>query len=122
MYTRTFPIGRPIAGFPLLSLPHSYIVAHTVVSVGPYALISRLPPPHLSTISSLTAPPATIITPTSSPHPSPTVPNTAGGSVACVIPSLLTTSTSPSPINSPLSPVTYNVPPPHSAISTSDIL
>src|SRR5438874_2007542 len=139
-YTCVFQIGFPIGTRPLPSsffpssppapLPNSpLILAHTVVSVGPYALIIRPPLPHLSTNSSPHASPATISVsiPASTPSPAfftpaplPRLFSTPGGNVTCVTPCLLKPSTSPSPIRSS-SPRITSRPPPSSVTSISDI-
>jgi hypothetical protein len=89
-----FQIGRPIGGGPS-SDKGSLIVAQTVVSVGPLALIIRRPFNQRAAISDEHASPAVIKV--CSPTSSDKLDSKAGGNVACVMHSLLMRSTNLSP-------------------------
>ena len=94
-----FQIGEPRVG---ISEPESgmLIVAQTVVSVGPYALIMRRPSDHRATSAPGQASPATISPSRSRPALSPRVASTMGGKVACVTLWAVMTSRSAGPARS----------------------
>src|SRR6266436_5992808 len=95
-YTRVFAIGFPIPG----SFPPSNpadIVAHTVLSVGPYALIIRQRPAHRVVNSAGHASPATINVSSAGNSSSPNAPKTVGGNVTVVICSRCISSARPPP-------------------------
>src|SRR6266851_302934 len=79
---RVFQIGRPIAGT-MAPASASLIVAQTVVSVGPYALIIRRPLDQRATTSAEHASPATIRVSSGKSSDKPA--SSTGGKVACVI-------------------------------------
>src|SRR5437016_14632120 len=83
-YSCVFAIGRPIDGGPLSGL-HAATLAHTVASVGPYALKNRRPPAHAVTSAAGHASPATMIVSSAGTSPPRSVASTDGGSVPCVM-------------------------------------
>ncbi|CAM5663310.1 hypothetical protein KAURM247S_08246 [Kitasatospora aureofaciens] len=85
-YTRKPATARPIGGTPEPGDSGSLMVAHTVVSVGPYALIIRRPGAHRSTSSDGHASPATTRVAAVTPALS-TAARAEGGRVTWVMPS-----------------------------------
>src|ERR1017187_282924 len=108
-YTRVPATGEPIGGAPLPA-SRVLIVAHTVVSVGPYALNIRRPRDHSATSSPGHASPATISKVSWSRDPGGSEPSTAGGSVTCVTPVRARYAASSAPIRCPDGTVTSAAP------------
>src|SRR6185503_14188565 len=119
MYTFTFPIPLPILTLSFLS-SHSHIVAHTVVSVGPYAFINLLPLPHFFSNSFSLASPATTSTSTSIFSSSPLIALiTVGGNVTVVIACSFSNCTKPLPGSISSHLPKHSLPPPTSTVNIS---
>src|ERR1700677_81496 len=97
----------------------SLIAAHTVVSVGPYALMNRCPGAHRATSSPPSASPADTSVVTDARSPALSTPSTAGAKVACVTPGRATTPARPPPGSNSLASASTRHAPEHNAISTS---
>ncbi len=87
------------------------MVAHTVVSVGPYALIMRRPADQVATSSGVVASPATTRVSTVASAPAGTAASTGGGSVTWVTPCRATVAANGSPGASSSLPASTKVAP-----------
>jgi hypothetical protein len=83
-YVRLPSIARPIGGTPCPATNGRLIVATTLDSVGPYALIIRRPPAHRWTSSADVASPPTTNVRNPSTVCAGKLANAAGGTNACV--------------------------------------
>src|SRR5580692_939946 len=115
--TRVLMIGDPISTAPGVSGP--LIVAHTVASVGPYALISRRPPAHRAATSPASRSPAATSVDTPAKLPASTTASTAGGTVTCVTACRATSPSKLGPGNSSPAEASTSIAPPHSPTTSS---
>ncbi|ODA69092.1 hypothetical protein APS67_006758 [Streptomyces sp. AVP053U2] len=115
-----FVTGRPMLGVSPTD-SGSDIVAHTVVSVGPYAFTSRRPGAHFATSSPASASPADTNDTTDGRSPAPSTPNTAGGNVTCDTPRRATNSTRPAPGSNSPADATTTAAPAHNATNDSAV-